>query len=63
MCYYYGGEVDRNAIITADVEIIRYIGTALLTQVGGIVAISTVGRGGLYWRRWETTTGASLEVH
>ena len=43
LCCYYGEVMGITARITADEEIIRWIGTTLITRVGGVVAISKVG--------------------
>ena len=52
----------RIGIITAYAEIIRQIGTPVLTMVGGIVSIAKVGGGVICWRRQGATTDASLEA-
>ena len=60
LCCYSGAAVGRIVRITADTVLIIQIGTTLLTEVGGVVAISEFRVGGICWRQRGTTMDESL---
>ena len=48
--------------ITVDSELIRHIGTELITGVGDYAAIAKFEEGGICWRRRGATMDTSLEA-
>ena len=61
-CCCSGATVWRTMRIIMDTALMIRIGTALLTGVGGVIAIAEFGGGGLCWRRRGATIDVSLEA-